>query len=450
MNFDRRGSVLNWMANIIAERFGHGFTLRENTNGTVALRLNENSQCITLAADNVSFTRMDSDLDYTEWDAVAEGWRYVLGSPLPAPGVKSLPSPLITTTAQGMHIAYDILGLMYWMLCRLEEVGRTDLAEHGWFSAKSSHAFKHGYLERPVVDEWLHILGQVIQCVWPSIELKQHQFSMKVSHDVDSPSLYAFKSWGSVVRMMVGHLLKRHDIRLFLQAPYTKLASCSRIHPTDPFNTFDWIMDQSERHGTISAFYFICGHSDPLDADYELEDTRIRHLLRHIHARGHEIGLHPSYGAYQKPDVIRQEADRLRFVCAEEGIQQNQWGGRMHYLRWEQPTTLQALSDAGLNYDSTLGYADRPGFRCGTCFEYPAFNPVSQQILPLRVRPLVMMESSVIDDAFLGLGTGAMAFDKALALKNSCKSVNGCFTLLWHNSDLRSKQRKDMYVNLLG
>lgn len=55
----------------------------------------------------------------------------------------------------------------------------------------------------------------------------------------------------------------------------------------------------------------------------------------------------------------------------------------MHYLRWGHPTTLQAWNDAGMDYDSTLGYADSPGFRCGTCFEYPAFNPITQQQLAI-------------------------------------------------------------------
>lgn len=42
--------------------------------------------------------------------------------------------------------------------------------------------------------------------------------------------------------------------------------------------------------------------------------------------------------------------DRLRAVMQKEGIKQNEFGGRMHYLRWEHPTTLQAWNDAGMTY----------------------------------------------------------------------------------------------------
>lgn len=117
----------------------------------------------------------------------------------------------------------------------------------------------------------------------------------------------------------------------------------------------------------------------------------------------------------------------------------------MHYLRWEHPTILQAWNDAGMDYDSTLGYADRPGFRCGTCFEYPAFNPITQQPLAIRIRPLIVIECTIIESAYFGLGTGSRVLNKILTLKEACRKVNGCFTLLWHNSSLISNKLKELY-----
>jgi hypothetical protein len=209
-------------------------------------------------------------------------------------------------------------------------------------------------------------------------------------------------------------------------------------------------MNFSEHHGLQSGLYFICGHTDPHDADYMPEHPAIRHLLRRIHMRGHEIGLHPSYGTYQKPQLIQQEAERLRKICAEEGISQTEWGGRMHYLRWEHPTTLRAWADAGMAYDSTLSYADRPGFRCGTCFEYTAFDPVSQKELPLRIRPLIAMECSVIDICYGGFGLTEKACEKFLELKNAVKAVNGIFTLLWHNCRFYNIKEQEIYLKLLA
>lgn len=441
-------NALSWLSIILKERFGHTFVLQHTDAGVVLSIPSQGEGQIIFPHTYPVFFESRSDIPFTTWDGEAEGWQCVLGEPLPAPGIEALPSPLIEvdSQAQTAKVHYDILGLTYWMLNRIEEIGRTDLDNHGRFPAIHSHAYKHGYLERPVVDEWLHVLGQVIQKQWPQVELKQHEFSMKVSHDVDSPSLYQFKPWQTIIRMMAGHLLKRRDIKAFLQAPYIKLSAGKRLHPKDPYNTFDWLMDVSEKNGLTSAFYFICGTTSNMDADYQPEDPAIRELIQRIHQRGHEIGLHPSYGTYQTPQLIKQEADRLRAIMQKEGIKQNEFGGRMHYLRWEHPSTLQAWNDAGMTYDSTLSYADLPGFRCGTCFEYPAFNPQSQQQLKIRIRPLIAMECTVIDDVYLGLGVTQAAENKFLELKEKCRKLSGCFTLLWHNSYFHgSSELKQMY-----
>lgn len=443
-------AALVWLQTILLERFGHAFALQPHADGRrITLQLSGNARCITLALDGATFTRADSDLPCTPWDATAEGWSTALPSNLPAPGAAQLPAPLIASTEDGWYIGYDILGLTYWMLTRQEEVGRADLDSHGRFPAVNSHAYRHDYLERPIVDEWLHVLRQVMIRTWPGITLTRHQFCMKVSHDVDAPSRYGFTSAKGLLRAMAGDVLKRGDVKNTLRAPWIWLNTRDALHPADPFNTFEWIMDLSDQHGLTSAFYFICGRTSRMDADYEPEHPAIRALMRRIHQRGHEIGLHPSYGTYQKPELITQEAQRLRAILAEENIQQSAIGGRMHLLRWEQVTTLRAWAEAGLDYDSTLSYADRPGFRCGTCFEYPAFDPVADQALELHVRPLVVMECSVMAPRYLGLGLGEKAKEKINSLKNACLRVGGCFTLLWHNSELKTIEEKMLYTSIL-
>lgn len=443
-------SALSWLETILSERFGREFRLTVQA-GTVHLTLPSSFGQIEILRANTRFSPIDGQVAMSEWNAQAEGWTTVLHGVLPAPGAVKLPAPLIEQSANGFRIHYDLLGLTYWMLSRHEEVGRSDLDAHGRFPATASHAFKHGYLERPIVDEWLHVLGQVIQRTWPSIELQQHAFSMKVSHDVDWPSLYGFQSYAGIAKAMAGHLIKRRDLGWTLRAPWIWLNSGQRLHPADPANTFDWIMDVSERHGLKSAFYFICGRTDASkDADYEPEHPAIRDLMRRISDRGHEIGLHPSYGTYQRPELIEAEAQRLRKVLEAEGIRQNEWGGRMHFLRWEHPTTLEGWERAGMSYDSTLSYADRPGFRCGTCFEYPAFDPVADTMLKLRIRPLIAMECTVMAPHYMGLGTGEAAAAKFKQLKDACRAVGGCFTLLWHNTQFGSQAERELYQRVVA
>lgn len=444
-------SVLDWISLILLERFGHNFRLSQsNSKLTVSLD-NDSDKSIIFPKLEDGFHQSTSDLRYSTWDAEKEGWNSILNSPLPAPGVSNIPSPLIIQKSNDFIINYDILGLTYWMLNRIEEIGRTDLDEHQRFPATSSHAYKYGYLERPIVDEWLHILGQVIQRLWPQLELKSHKFCIKVSHDVDAPSRYGFSSPKAMLRGMAGDIIKRRDLKSALTTPFVRLRSQTRLHPLDPFNTFDWIMDQSEQNNLTSAFYFICGRTDKQkDADYEPEHPAIRELMRRIYSRGHEIGLHPSYNSFQSPSIIKGEADRLRNIMKQESIQQDALGGRMHFLRWQHPLTLQAWEDAGMSYDSTLGYADSPGFRAGTCFEYPAFNPITQKVLNVRIRPLIVMDCTVVEQRYLGLGYTEEARIKVLGLKEICRKLGGSFTLLWHNSFFKKPEAYNLYQQLIS
>ena len=392
-----------------------------------------------------------SALPCSSWNVGAEGFESI--EPLlPAPGCDEVCPHLLISTDTGFHLTYDILGLSYWMLARCEEVAPPAevLDNHHRFPATSSHAFRHGYLERPIVDEWLGVLRQVIQRLWPRLPLVQPQFQVVVSHDVDAPSAFAYGRKRSLVRAMAVELLKRRDLVKTVSAPWIRLNTKNQLHPSDPFNTFDWLMDTSEEAGLRSAFYFICGRTDSrFDAQYEPEHSAIRHLMRRIHERGHEIGLHPSYNTFVHPERIAREGQRLQRICMEEGIEQSEWGGRMHFLRWQWPTTAYGWEQAGFQYDSTLSYADRPGFRCGTCHPYQMFDPVEQRQLQLIQRPLIVMECSVIDSHYLDLAYTRDSLSIFQLLKQRCQFVGGKFTLLWHNSHLTTKADYELYSNIV-
>lgn len=440
---------INWLETLLEERFGHKFYLSP-IGDSLKISLAGSPGQILFDRLRPEFHQSRSDFGCAHWNAISEGFIPNLGSFLPAPGLDDLDYPLVTHNDSSIVVHYDILGLIYWMLTRVEEIGRADLDSHGRFPALASHAYQHRYLERPIADEWMEILRQIICRQWPQLAIKQHRFTVKISHDVDSPSRYGFKDVKGLIHTIAADIVKHDKVKSAVVAPWVYLNSDKRLHPLDPENTFEWIMDQSEKFGLRSAFYFMCGRTDLAnDAEYEPEHPAVRRLMRQIHERGHEIGLHPSYGTYQSSEKIIQEAIRLRQICDNEGIEQQEWGARMHFLRWKQPDTLTALDEAGLAYDSSLGYADHPGFRCGTCFEYPGFDPIADKQLKLRIRPLIAMEQTIISDLYLGLGSSERAYRKLLDLKNACRSVGGVFTLLWHNSSLSNKKLRSIYYRLL-
>jgi hypothetical protein len=437
-------SFINWLQQLVHDRVSDDLVLELAGEDRAVYRLILVDRVIEIPVWNWGLG--DAVRDHAWFDAASEGWHSPLGEALPAPGIDSLNTPVVEKTPAGYFIHYDILGLAYWMLGRAEEVGRTDLDRHGRFPATSSHAYRNGYLGRPVVDEWFAILQQVASRLWKSGPMRKHRFKLQVSHDVDEPSRYAFRSVRQMGRAIVSDIVRRKNFRTAIGRSFSSINSRKRLHPCDPCNTFEWIMDVSEHHDLTSAFYFVCGRTDQLrDPLYEVDHPAIRHLIRSIHRRGHEIGLHPSYDTYRSAEALAREARRFFSVCLEEGITQEVWGGRMHFLRWETPATIYAWLGTGMTYDSTLGYADRPGFRCGTCFEYTAFDPVARRALNLRIRPLIAMECTIMASRYMGLAEPAAAYDAFIGLKNACRKVNGVFTLLWHNSQLTDESQREMY-----
>lgn len=440
---------ISWLQAVFRERYGVDFVI-DFDNGLI-LSLPGSDRQIDFDNGLVAFSQPGSAIPCASWSPQSEGYAGVLEEPLPLPGLGSAPEALVQSTDRGHHIRFDIPGFAMWMMSRHEEAVNPARDEHDRFPAMASHAYMHNYLERPVVDEWLHILGQVIERTWPSLSLRTHEASQLVSHDVDLPSVYMFKEWRSLLRISASLLLRHGRIGESMNAVRIRGAHKQQLHAQDPANTFDWIFRHCAKHGMQNAFYFICGNTNQrFDADYRIEHPAMRQLLNDVHRHGHEIGLHPSYDTFRNRDAFFAEANRLRRVCGQEGIEQSQWGGRMHYLRWAHPETAYLWEGAGMSYDSTAGYAARPGFRCGTCFEFPALDPLTGKRLNLTIRPLIAMEVSVMSAEYLGLRNPEAAFQKFAQLKDRCRKVGGNFTLLWHNSELITDQNKALYEQVVA
>ena len=350
-----------------------------------------------------------------------------------------------------IKLGLDLFGSAFFMLSRYEEAVKPDRDNYDRFPATASLAYQEGFLHRPIVNEYLEILWACMKHLWPGLKRKKRDFQMRVTADVDQPYACGIKNPVRQIKQIGGDLLKRRDpiraVRSGINYFTTKWGNFS----FDPYYCrFDWMMDINEVAGNKMAFYFMAGHSDTkMDGCYSLDEPIIRKLMRRIHKRGHEIGLHSSYNTYRNPDQLHLEANNLRRVMEEEGIQQDEIGGRQHYLRWVTPTTACYLDSAGLDYDSTLSFADHTGFRCGTCYEYTYYDVIQRKALKLKERPLVVMEVS-LSAQYTNLGYSHEALGVIKYYLDSCKKFDGDFVLLWHNSSFETHTQREVYTNILG
>lgn len=335
-------------------------------------------------------------------------------------------------------INYDFVSYMIWTLNRLEEYGVKSDDKHSRFELKDSHLFKDELYLRPIVDEWIYFIGNILLA--SGIDCKQNKFSYEVSHDVDKISRYISVPKTKFITLFLIDLVKRPKLVV------SYLTNRKFFFDNEASNTFDWLMDVSEKHGIISKFYFIPA-STSFKFDFRYNYTNfVKRLIKKIDNRGHEVGIHYSYNASSKFH-IKTEWMKLRKILSELNIPTG-LGGRMHYLRINFLETLRQLSTIGQKYDNTLTFHETGGFRCGTCFPYKPFDIYNKSILNVEIRPLIVMEGSVLDYSKISIDDDkALDYIKKIILQ--CYKVGGRFSLLWHNDEFESEKKKELYCQIL-
>jgi hypothetical protein len=358
---------------------------------------------------------------------------------------------IFSKSKNGYYCAVDLFGTAFWSMSRLEEFNDTSrLDSHGRFGSSESYLRKGNLIARPFVDEYIELLKVYIMRLWPDIKIREQKFQLSISCDVDNPYEQYVRSLIKLVRKVGGDILIRKNNKKAYNSVKNYIYTKADCYDFDPLDNFEWMMDVNEAAGNVITFYFMAGKSNKIfDVHYNIDEKRVRRLLRRIHERGHLIGLHLSYDSFNNQQQIELEADTLRNVLCEESINQESFGSRQHYLRWSTNCSAGYLDSTDIKYDATLGFADEAGFRCGTSHEFKMFDLENSSPLKIVQRPLVVMECSILDKKYMELNIDH-ASEYIQQLKNRVYNVNGNFTLLWHNSYFIEEGYKELYLEVIS
>lgn len=344
-----------------------------------------------------------------------------------------------------IQLGLDIFGSVFFMLTRYEEVVLKDKDEFERFPSKSSVAFKNNFLDRPIVNEYIEIFWQCLKTLWPNLLRKKKKFRIFPTHDVDLPFKFKSHSPRDILIKIGGDILKRKQLTLALNN-LCQWTNVKRGKNPDPYDSFNWLMKQSEKTGIYSTFYFMAGGQTKYDPKYYLGCKAIHKLISSIANRGHAIGFHPSYISSKHQHIWLAEYQKLKSMIPEINI----IGGRQHMLCFQMPATWRIWENNNFQYDSSLMFADHVGFRCGICHEYTVFDLISRKKLRLKERPLILMDCTVIDDRYMGFGRTYKAYDLMAELKNNCRLFDGDFIFLWHNDRFVNPIEREMYKSLIN
>lgn len=324
---------------------------------------------------------------------------------------------VLTTEEKTWTLENDILANGFFMLSRWEEHINKKRDQHMRFPGSAALAVRQRFLNRPIVNEYTEILWGILHEMGIQQSRKERSFEIVPTHDVDMP--YYFKNTAHYLKKTVWQLSKLN----FKQA---KADTTIFLTGEGPYDYHDKQMDDAEKIGTKAHFFFMTAEKTKYDPGFNIESKKTRELLAKIKGRGHHIGLHPSYDTYNNPELFTEEKHRLEKVIGSKVTT-----GRQHYLRFATPETWRIWENNNMEWDSTLAYADRAGFRCGVCYEFPVYDFIDRKELKLREKPLIMMEVSLKQYENLSADQAIKRID---TLRTTVEKYNGSFVYLWHNS----------------
>ncbi|PMN71092.1 polysaccharide deacetylase family protein [Enterovibrio norvegicus] len=341
----------------------------------------------------------------------------------------------------------DVFGFIFFMLSRIEELNESkQLDDHQRFPAKESFAFKHGFLEFPVVDWYVELVAEELKLIGVNKKNKDN-FTTVVSCDVDYPTEYYFQSYKSFFRKFITSLVKERKFSRSIGLIKRFIFSSLNINQNDIFTeNVRYIMDVNERNDRKVIFYFIPYNTSKLDSNLSIESKLVTKLVEEIRDRGHLIGIHPSYDSTTDKAIFELNVNKFRDSAAY--FEGEELHSRTHFLKWDAFNTPAWLESSNINVDSSLGYADLSGFRCGTCHPFKLYDLKNDKSTNISEFPLVCMDASILSTKYEGLNNFNRALERVSFLKEQCKQVNGVFTLLWHNSSFEEKFEKKLYENV--
>ena len=111
---------------------------------------------------------------------------------------------------------------------------------------------------------------------------------------------------------------------------------------------------------------------------------------------------------------------------------------RQHYLKFYLPQTYNDLIEAGIKEEYSMCFADKPGFRAGTCKPFYFYDLKHERSTSLKIFPVTFMEGTYMD--YVKLSPHQALLD-IYNLMEQVKNVNGTFISIWHNNTVSNTEK---------
>jgi hypothetical protein len=254
------------------------------------------------------------------------------------------------------------------------------------------------------------------------------RFAVGLSHDIDSVQRWNARGFARTGRGAVRAALRGSPLAAIEECRQLLAGVRAAVAGQDPHRNVDQIAAGEQEAGARSTFFLLPRHTHPWDGTHPSRYQDALPKMARGLARVAEVGAHASTAA-TTVEALKAERRRL-----EELTGAPVRGVRFHNLRGGY-AALPQVAAAGFAYDSTVGFAEQPGFAAGLARPFRPYDREQDLPLDLVEAPLAVMDTTLLSPRYLGLPVTA-GRERALEVLEVVRRCGGGAALLWHNDNL--------------
>jgi uncharacterized protein DUF7033 len=317
---------------------------------------------------------------------------------------------------------FDPFAASFYLISRYEEYLPHIKDKHERFLASESLAFQNNFLEIPVVNNWVNEIEKQIEIHFNNFQFKQRTFNYTSTIDIDNAYAYKHKGFIRISGGLIKSIFKEHNFIERLKVILGKTP--------DPFDTFNYQFELHKKLSISPIYFFLLGDYGLNDKNISVKNKTFTSLIKSI-SDYYAVGIHPSYASNNNINTLSKEIKRLQSITHRKTTK-----SRQHFLKLNLPSTYRNLIDNDIQFDYTLGYAEKCGFRASICSPFYYYDLDTEVITKLRLFPFTIMDATY---QYYENSSPESVSNKISELMQTVKKVNGTFISVWHNESLSDK-----------
>lgn len=318
----------------------------------------------------------------------------------------------------------DLLSTAFYMINCIQEINHPVKDRFGRFPFSESYQKKFKCPQQNLVQHYFDRLSEQFD-ILKFTSAKKSRTKIFLTHDIDIVHGSLIQDgFDTLKKGRFGKLMKVTYLNLLQGPQWINMSAMADVEKANKFtSTFFWLVRKGRVNELLS------------NADYNINDTKIKNEIAYLKKNGFGIGLHKS-------------ADSSGFEEERIELGETHISNRYHYLKFNPTDDFKKLEMAGYKLDSSLGFAETHGFRNSYGLPFRPFDLSERRTMSFVECPLHVMDTTFFNYKKVN---SDMAYseitDFITANQNQC-----VITVLFHNnfiSDYKYMDYKELFLRLL-